>query len=43
MTRAPDRAWVLLTSRVHPSRHTSIDIQRLRRAVGNTVQAIDPA
>ncbi|WP_350245703.1 serine hydrolase domain-containing protein [Deinococcus sonorensis] len=38
-----DRAWVLLTSRVHPSRHTSIDIQRLRRAVGNTVQAMDPA
>ncbi|MFC4638330.1 serine hydrolase domain-containing protein [Deinococcus hohokamensis] len=30
-------AWVLLTNRVHPSRHHSIDIQGLRRAVGNTL------
>ena len=30
-------AWVLLTNRVHPSRHTSVDIQSLRRAVGNTL------
>lgn len=32
-------AWVLLTNRVHPSRHASIDIQALRRAVGNTLLA----
>lgn len=32
-------AWVLLTNRVHPSRHTSIDIQDLRRKVGNTLLA----
>lgn len=31
--------WVLLTNRVHPSRHASIDIQALRRAVGNTLLA----
>lgn len=30
-------AWVLLTNRVHPSRHTAFDIQALRRAVGNTL------
>ncbi|MFC4424981.1 serine hydrolase domain-containing protein [Deinococcus navajonensis] len=36
-------AWVLLTNRVHPSRHTSIDIQALRRAVGNTLLASWPA
>lgn len=30
-------AWVLLTNRVHPSRHTSIDIQDLRRKVANTL------
>lgn len=37
----PERgiAWTLLTNRVHPSRHTSIDIQALRRAVGNTLLA----
>lgn len=29
--------WTLLTNRVHPSRHTSIDIQALRQAVGNTL------
>ena len=32
-------AWTLLTNRVHPSRHTSIDTQALRRAVGNTLLA----
>ncbi|MCD0163937.1 esterase, partial [Deinococcus sp. 6YEL10] len=32
-------AWVLLTNRVHPTRHTPFDIQGLRRAVGNTLQA----
>ncbi|MDP9763968.1 serine hydrolase domain-containing protein [Deinococcus enclensis] len=32
-------AWTLLTNRVHPSRHTSIDIQDLRRRVGNTLLA----
>ncbi len=32
-------AWVLLSNRVHPSRHKSIDIQRLRKAVGNTLLA----
>ncbi|WP_135228617.1 serine hydrolase domain-containing protein [Deinococcus fonticola] len=31
--------WTLLTNRVHPSRHTSIDIQGLRRAVGNSLLA----
>ncbi|SMB79827.1 serine hydrolase domain-containing protein [Deinococcus hopiensis] len=37
----PERglAWALLTNRVHPSRHTSTDIQALRRAVGNTLLA----
>lgn len=37
----PERgsAWALLTNRVHPSRHTSIDIQALRRSVGNAVGA----
>lgn len=40
----PERglAWVLLTNRVHPSRHTSIDIQELRRKVGNTLLASLP-
>ena len=35
----PERGlgWILLTNRVHPSRHTSIDIQGLRRAVGNSL------
>ncbi|GBF06202.1 beta-lactamase [Deinococcus aerius] len=32
-------AWALLTNRVHPSRHHSLDIQGLRRAVGNTLLA----
>ncbi|WP_104992150.1 serine hydrolase [Deinococcus sp. NW-56] len=32
-------AWVLLTNRVHPSRHGPFDIQTLRRAVGNTLLA----
>lgn len=32
-------AWVLLTNRVHPSRHGRFDIQRLRRGVGNTLLA----
>lgn len=32
-------AWTLLTNRVHPSRHTSMDTQALRRAVGNTLLA----
>ncbi|GGN37578.1 serine hydrolase domain-containing protein [Deinococcus daejeonensis] len=32
-------AWVLLTNRVHPTRHTAFDIQGLRRAVGNTLAA----
>ncbi|NTX99002.1 serine hydrolase [Deinococcus sp. JMULE3] len=32
-------AWVLLTNRVHPTRHTRFDIQGLRRAVGNTLAA----
>ncbi|GAA5512819.1 N-acetylmuramyl-L-alanine amidase [Deinococcus carri] len=32
-------AWVLLTNRVHPSRHGTLDIQGLRRAVGNTLLA----
>ncbi|MEF2277329.1 serine hydrolase domain-containing protein [Deinococcus sp. YIM 134068] len=37
----PERglAWVLLTNRVHPSRHGTLDIQALRRAVGNTLLA----
>ncbi len=37
----PERglAWTLLTNRVHPRRQTSIDIQALRRAVGNTLLA----
>ncbi|ACO47716.2 serine hydrolase domain-containing protein [Deinococcus deserti] len=30
-------AWVLLTNRVHPSRHAGTDIQALRRMVGNTL------
>ncbi|BDP43465.1 esterase (plasmid) [Deinococcus aetherius] len=34
-----DLAWVLLTNRVHPSRHGTLDIQALRRAVGNTLLA----
>ncbi|THF71762.1 beta-lactamase family protein [Deinococcus sp. Arct2-2] len=32
-------AWALLTNRVHPTRHSGFDIQRLRRAVGNTLLA----
>ncbi|MDB5045425.1 MAG: beta-lactamase [Deinococcus sp.] len=32
-------AWVLLTNRVHPTRHSGFDIQGLRRAVGNTLLA----
>lgn len=36
---AAELAWTLLTNRVHPSRHGSIDIQALRRAVGNTLLA----
>ena len=32
-------AWVLLTNRVHPTRHGHFDIQGLRRAVGNTLAA----
>lgn len=32
-------AWVLLTNRVHPTRHSGYDIQGLRRAVGNTLLA----
>ncbi|WP_278911975.1 serine hydrolase domain-containing protein [Deinococcus wulumuqiensis] len=37
----PERglAWTLLTNRVHPRRQTSIDVQALRRAVGNTLLA----
>lgn len=35
-------AWVLLTNRVHPSRHGTLDIQGLRRAVGNTLLAAWP-
>nr|WP_246581039.1 serine hydrolase domain-containing protein [Deinococcus aestuarii] len=37
----PERglAWVLLSNRVHPSRHGTLDIQALRRAVGNTLLA----
>ncbi|GAA5534222.1 serine hydrolase domain-containing protein [Deinococcus aluminii] len=37
----PERglAWTLLTNRVHPSRQGSLDIQGLRRAVGNTLLA----
>ncbi|MFD2608844.1 serine hydrolase domain-containing protein [Deinococcus taklimakanensis] len=37
----PERglAWVLLTNRVHPTRHGGLDIQALRRAVGNTLLA----
>ncbi|WP_309572994.1 serine hydrolase [Deinococcus sp.] len=31
--------WVLLTNRVHPTRHADFDIQGLRRAVGNTLLA----
>ena len=34
-------AWVLLTNRVHPTRHTTFDIQGLRRALGNTLAAQD--
>ena len=34
--------WTLLTNRVHPSRHTSLDIQALRRAVGNSLLANQP-
>lgn len=37
--RARGVAWVLLTNRVHPSRHSAFDIQGLRRSVGNTVLA----
>ncbi|CAM4109360.1 serine hydrolase domain-containing protein [Deinococcus marmoris] len=32
-------AWTLLTNRVHPTRHSTFDIQGLRRAVGNTLLA----
>jgi CubicO group peptidase (beta-lactamase class C family) len=32
-------AWVLLSNRVHPSRHTAPDLGPLRRAVGNAVSA----
>lgn len=32
-------AWVLLTNRVHPSRHRETGIQELRRAVGNAIAA----
>ncbi|CAM3340228.1 D-alanyl-D-alanine-carboxypeptidase/endopeptidaseAmpH [Deinococcus saxicola] len=32
-------AWTLLTNRVHPTRHSAFDLQRLRRAVGNTLLA----
>jgi CubicO group peptidase (beta-lactamase class C family) len=32
-------AWALLTNNVHPSRHTSSDLQVLRRAVGNALAA----
>ncbi|UBV44829.1 beta-lactamase family protein (plasmid) [Deinococcus taeanensis] len=35
-------AWVLLTNRVHPTRHGPFDIQGLRRAVGNTLSAAVP-
>ncbi|WP_412030138.1 serine hydrolase domain-containing protein [Deinococcus yunweiensis] len=31
--------WVLLTNRVHPTRHGGIEIQALRRRVGNTLLA----
>lgn len=33
------RAWTLLTNRVHPSRHIDSGIQALRRAVGEAVSA----
>lgn len=36
-----NRAWVLLTNRVHPTRHGPFDIQGLRRTVGNTLAAND--
>lgn len=32
-------AWVLLTNRVHPTRHGPPNLQTLRRAVGNTLLA----
>ncbi|OLV17724.1 serine hydrolase domain-containing protein [Deinococcus marmoris] len=32
-------AWTLLTNRVHPTRHSTFDVQGLRRAVGNTLLA----
>lgn len=32
-------AWVLLTNRVHPSRHRETGVQELRRAVGNAIAA----
>lgn len=32
-------AWVLLTNRVHPSRHKETGIAELRRAVGNAIAA----
>jgi CubicO group peptidase (beta-lactamase class C family) len=32
-------AWVLLSNRVHPSRHTAPDLGPLRRALGNAVSA----
>jgi CubicO group peptidase (beta-lactamase class C family) len=32
-------AWVLLTNRVHPSRHRESGILELRRAVGNALAA----
>ena len=32
-------AWVLLTNRVHPSRHRETGIIELRRAVGNAIAA----
>lgn len=37
----PERelAWVLLTNRVHPTRHGTLEIQALRRGVGNTLLA----
>jgi CubicO group peptidase (beta-lactamase class C family) len=37
----PERglAWVLLCHRVHPSRHGTLDLQALRRSVGNTLLA----
>lgn len=33
--------WVLLTNRVHPTRHSGFDIQGLRRRIGNTLLAGD--